>query len=265
MSKQPRETEQRAMRFINHSITNAQDLVFFGVPIEEVEQLSAQLAQALPNPQPNEFPDFHIQNGFVEHFQITSSHETSKGAAQQRESNTFRNKVNKEIEQNKESWEQDTETNYHEQSWMRDAPPHNHSNLIHSLQKNWQDHIKSFHKYQGNRKTSIFLLDYTDMLLHMSQKVPDNTPDDCQWGDLPKPQRSCIYRLSRDKDALQWIYDNCDDIQYVLFTNHQIAECIKVENIPFLIKWEPHGYHICGGYGGHFISIHHCKIKNPTK
>lgn len=261
MSKQLRETEQRAMQFINQAITNAQNLVFFGVPIEEVEQLSAHLAQALPNQQPNEFPDFYIPNGFVEHFQITSSRETSKGAAQQRMFNTFRNNINKEIEQNKESWDKDTETNYHEQSWMHDAPPHNHSNLIHSLKKNWQDHIQSFHKYHGNRNISIFLLDYTDMLLHMHQRVPDNIPNDCQWGDLPLPQRSCIYRLSRDKDALQWIYDNCNGIQYVLFTNHQIAECIKVENIPFLIAWEPYGYHIRGCHGGHFISIKHFKVK----
>ena len=261
MSKQPRETEQRAMQFINQAITNAQNLVFFGVPIEEVEQLSTQLAQALPNQQPNEFPDFYIPNGFVEHFQITSSRETSKGSRQQRESNQFRHKVDQEIAKLKNAWENDAESNYHEQSWMQAAPLHTHKNLLYSLEKNWRDHLQSFAKFAGNTTISIFLLDYTDRLLKMHQNVPPNLPDGCQWGDLPLPTSSCTYRLSRDKDALQWIYKNCNGIKYVLFTNHEIAECIKVENIPFITQWELHGYQIKGCIGGNFISASHRKCK----
>ena len=38
------------------------------------------LKSARPNPAQSNFPDFLFENGFIEHFQITASRETRKGA-----------------------------------------------------------------------------------------------------------------------------------------------------------------------------------------
>ena len=35
---------------------------------------------SIPNPNSSEFPDFIFENGFIEHFQVTSAKETKKGA-----------------------------------------------------------------------------------------------------------------------------------------------------------------------------------------
>lgn len=51
------------------------------------------------------------------------------------------------------------------------------------------------------------------------------------------------YRLSRDKKLLNYIYGYKSIIDYVVMvTDDELPEIIKVENIPELLKLNPHGF-----------------------
>ena len=62
--------------------TNIKYEYLFGLTQEDVKEIVNILRKWEPNRKPSEFPDFVFDNGFIEHFQITSSLETKKGAQQ---------------------------------------------------------------------------------------------------------------------------------------------------------------------------------------
>ena len=45
-----------------------------------------------------------------------------------------------------------------------------------------------------------------------------------------------FYQLNRDKETLQYIYDQRDVLRYVIFTDGQYFEIIAIKDIPELIK-----------------------------
>ena len=46
----------------------------------ELDSIRRIFQTAIPNTKPSQFPDFIFENGFIEHFQVTSAKETKKGA-----------------------------------------------------------------------------------------------------------------------------------------------------------------------------------------
>lgn len=58
--------------------TNIKYEYLFGLTQEDVKEIVNILRKWEPNRKPSEFPDFVFDNGFIEHFQITSSLETKK-------------------------------------------------------------------------------------------------------------------------------------------------------------------------------------------
>ena len=49
-----------------------------GMTNKDWEEIQKYLKTAVPNEQRNNFPDFIFDNGFIEHFQVTSSKTTKK-------------------------------------------------------------------------------------------------------------------------------------------------------------------------------------------
>ena len=54
----------------------------FGISQEEFKEIKQWINNANPNEKNSHFPDFLFENGFIEHFAITSSLENKKGAKQ---------------------------------------------------------------------------------------------------------------------------------------------------------------------------------------
>ena len=75
--------------------------------------------------------------------------------------------------------------------------------------------------------------------------MPD-LPPETWFGDmLPRQESFHEYRLSRDKDMLQYIYQFRNTIQYVIMvTDTEPPEIIKVSRIPEINKLNPNGYAI---------------------
>ncbi|UHP11155.1 hypothetical protein LAX80_005075 [Listeria marthii] len=63
-----------------------------GLPDNLVE-ISKILETALPNNKSSDFPDFIFEKGFIEHFQVTSSKETRKGAEHIKDKNIHDGKL----------------------------------------------------------------------------------------------------------------------------------------------------------------------------
>ena len=235
MSKKHMHEEQVVMDFIQ-----TQDLHCFGMSNEDAIAMRQQLQHAKHNHITDVFPDFYIPDGFVEHFRITSSNESSKGSRQKREDDHCNQALD-------EMLTSATQSQCQSQSTIQ----HTHEYFLKSLQKNWDSHANSFQKYTGKQNVSAFLLDYEDNMLYMYQQTGR------KYDTSPESSLPC-YFLSRDAQALSWIYANHHNVQYVLFTNHDIVECIKIQSIPALLK-NISKYCIKGMHGLHTT----CVIKIP--
>lgn len=174
----------------------------YGFKEDEFERIKQLIMAAKPNSEPSKFPDFLIDNGFIELFEITSSFERNKGGSKMKEETAcFDKKYEKGLKEYINSKQNDgLEFGIYEQE--RSITGHSHEFIINSLQRNIENHIESLGEYHGPTDTSIFYIQYTDNALFMRHS---NT-----HGRLS-------YMLSRDIDALKILEKYNDSIKYVIF------------------------------------------------
>lgn len=228
---------------------------YFGFLRKDVEEIVESIKDAQPNKNLSNFPDFICNNGFIEHFKVTSSKETRKGSIHIKEETHFKKKVESEAELIKEKWNQDP-NNVKNNSihWAFNFPEHSYSYLCESFMNNWEKHIASLNNYKGNKSTSIFMIEYTDLALTMYENVFEDWIDGLSNGDVREPETVEFYRISRDKKLLNYIYQFRNTIKYVIFVYGKEYEAIKLNNIPYLLKLMPWDYVIAPYMGTTLIS-----------
>lgn len=216
---------------------------YFGLLEEDRTEIEQILRTAKSNINASEFPDFVFDFGFIEHFQISSSKKTRKGAEHIKEMNHFVSKVNEETENVKKEWkDRAVSDEVLSKHWTMDNPDHSYSFLKKSFIEIWGKHIKSLEKYTGKMEVGIFLIEYSDYALNMFENVYNGWLNGMSQGDMREPEKFCCYRLTRDKILLDFIYQYKDKIKYVIFKYHEGFEIIRLENIPYLIKLIPWEY-----------------------
>lgn len=218
---------------------------YFGLCKEDRNEIEQILRMAKPNTNLNDFPDFVFNKGFIEHFQITSSQINKKGAVHIRKQSDFQRKVGNEIEKLEKKW--DTEPSFDKvrsESWIFQNPVHSYDFLIKSFKHNWEHHMKSYKNYSGEKQVGIFMIEYTEMALAMTEDVYCDWINGMSNGDMREPEKYKEYRLSRDKTLLEYIYQFRNEIKYIIFINYSRYEIICTENIPYLIKLMPWKYAI---------------------
>lgn len=213
--------EQRCLDFIKNNM-NEKDC--FGLSDQQYIELQKWLKIAKPNFNSNKFPDFIFNDGFIEHFAVTSSLEDKKGAKQKRESLVFKNKSEATFLSNLDSSEEDALVS---QSSSRPFVQHSHSNIVNSIKKNWVKHIDSYDKNISPPKNGIFLLEYIDFNIETAisrKNEPAEVFD--------------TYRISVDKYLLKWIYKFKEKIDYLILINSLSLsfEVIRIDSIPNLIE-----------------------------
>ena len=228
---------------------------YFGFLRKDVEEIVESIKDAQPNKNLSNFPDFICNNGFIEHFKVTASKETRKGSIHIKEETYFKKKVESEAELIKEKWNQDP-NNVKNNSihWAFKFPEHSYSYLCESFMNNWEKHIASLNNYKGNKSTSIFMIEYTDLALTMYENVFEDWIDGLSNGDVREPETVEFYRISRDKKLLNYIYQFRNTIKYVIFVYGKEYEAIKLNNIPYLLKLMPWDYVIAPYMGTTVIS-----------
>ncbi|MEK4671545.1 hypothetical protein [Niallia sp. FSL R7-0271] len=193
----------------------------FGMSDQQYIELQKWLKDARPNQSSNEFPDFVFENGFIEHFAITSSLEGRKGAKQKQESMILRRESETAFLSELDSSEDRPLVS---KSFFRPFEQHSHLNIVNSVKKNWQKHIKSYEKISPP-KHGIFLLEYTDFNIHTAI---------CKENELAEIYSS--YRISADKNLLEWIYTFNGKIEYLILSNPFSIEVIRIEQILNIIE-----------------------------
>ena len=236
--------EQRCLNTVIRSLNSEESLKkYFGLLQEDIDEINDILKTINPNEKLSEFPDFVFKNGFIEHFQITSSRTNKNGAKQLEELSRFKNKVEKATKKLEEEWKDNTDCNkIRSESWAMKYPKHSYEYLCDSFRKSWENHIKSYNKYTGNKDIGIFMVEYTDQALEMYENVYDDWINGMTNGDLREPEKVEFYRLTRDKNLLEYIYSFKEKIKYVFFVYGKDCEIIKLESIPYLLKLMPWDY-----------------------
>ena len=144
--------EQKSLDFIKNNL-HKKDC--FGLSDQQFIQLKRWLESAKLNTYSTKFPDIVFDNGFIEHFGITSSSENRKGAQQIRESKNFKKNSEAKFLENLENNEQEKLVS---NSYCRPFEQHSYINIRNSIQKNWLKHIESYEKSMDSFEHRIFLL-----------------------------------------------------------------------------------------------------------
>lgn len=225
MSKNLKAQDNREQSCLDYVRSNLSKEVCFGVSGQKYIELELFLKNAKLNKSSSKFPDFIFKDGFIEHFKVTSSFEGRKGAKQKIASSNLKNNSKKDFINKLDGSEVNAVINH---SSTRSFEEHSHNNIVYSIQKNWEKHIKSYESYSTQCKHGIFLLQYTDTNIETAILRGDK---------LEKVFES--YRISVDKDLLKWIYKYKEKIEYLILFNSLSIEVVRLDQILEIISSIP--------------------------
>lgn len=168
-----------------------------------------------PNSSSSEFPDFLFDDGFIEHFQVTSTRENRKGSEFRKEQNIFHKKCEENIEAKTATSNPTIGTFALESCPMTmESPESSYDNYKKSFERNWSHHIESRKAYALSGKC-IFLIEMV------------GKPITVEDGGF-----KFFYKLAYDKDILEYIYEFREEVDYVVFTHSDQCEIVTVAEIP---------------------------------
>ncbi|MFR8039678.1 MAG: hypothetical protein ACLU5E_06810 [Anaerovoracaceae bacterium] len=189
---------------------------------KESGRIAEALINAKENPNENDFPDFIVVGGFIEHFTVSAAKENRHGSEYRKKESEINRKWQSEFENEKEEFLNSVYTpnqiNINTKGENLDI--FTYKNFKNSFCRNWDNHINSLKKYSGDKSIGIFLVEYKGALLK----------------EMNNGRFIGFYQLNRDKETLQYIFDNRDFLRYVIFTDGQYFEIIAIKDIPELIK-----------------------------
>ena len=213
--------------------------IFFGMSEDDIVHFENLLRLVKPNSAPSEFPDFTSDRGFVEHFQVSSSEITKRaGALHKKEYAEFQKVANQKERQLMDEMNEHPESGKIETlTQVFTYPRHSYEYFCTSFKKTWEHHAESLDQYGGGKDMAAFMIEYQEHTLHMCEDFSElKLKEKISYGDLFKGERYSYYRLSRDKNLLNYIYGYKGKIDYVVMvTDDELPEIIKVENIPELL------------------------------
>ena len=215
----------------------------YGITQLDKKEIDSFLNDATPNKDSNAFPDFVFENGFIEHFQISSGKITKKGSKHLQEFNSYQNENKKELFSNM------SKGDYSPMITSIKYSQHTYSNLSDSFKTSWESHISSLEKYTGNKDIGVFMVEYKDACIEMTENIFSNVKKGISCGNLIKPKQIDYYSLCHDKELLNYIYEYKNKIHYVIYVYNKGIEIINVRNIPELLMLIPYNYCIAGMCG----------------
>ncbi len=222
------EAEQNCFDLVKQKLNND---IYFAMSFEDEEIIKKAFSKANANPILSQFPDFIFDDGFIEHFQVTSSYETKrKGSNMEIEKSVIsREFQKKEVEASQNTVEgQITFQSIATEPFIHKT--HSYANFQKSFEENFDSHIDSLNKYTGNIDHKIFMIEYSDSVLRMAKKYPKDILQKVSYGDL-FVRENPTYRISRDINILKCIYDKRELIDYVIFVNDSDINHVRIDII----------------------------------
>ena len=222
------------------------EILFFGTSVEDEELIQKALQEAKENPNPSRFPDFIFDDGFIEHFSVTSSFQNKHGSTMKRENAELEREFNHFASAYVNSLPKDNRTVYSVATPMCFHETHSYENFVNSFKWNYEDHIENSRNYIGSKEHSIFMIEYSDSALRMRKRLPKDLKHEVSYGDLLSKEKP-TYRLSRDIELLRFLHDKSSNVEYALFVNRDnfagvVIECFKTQNALEVVKLLGNGY-----------------------
>lgn len=191
----------------------------FVVPKNELDSIRRIFQTAIPNPKPSRFPDFIFEDGFIEHFQVTSAKETKKGAKVAEAITHFKKDSELLDEEMLEILTQPhTQNELYTRHMEMECPECSYDYYEKSFKKNFERHVKSLENYTGAKDIGAFLIEQSG--------APITILKDNKFVDF--------YHLHMDEKMLDYLYDYKDKIKYVIFYHQTFCDIISLDNIPRL-------------------------------
>ena len=189
---------------------------------------------AIPNGKPNEFPDFIFDGGFIEHFQVTSAKETKKGDRHRISESIFEKESQNEFEKKKQEFlfSKPIPGTLSSQRLEMDSPEYGYDYFVESFKRNFEHHIGSLDKYDGDKSVGVFMLEHTGARITV----------------LRNGSPAKLYKIEYDIDLLSYLYGFRDKLKYLIcFWGDTVGdsnggmscEIIEISKIPEILKNAP--------------------------
>lgn len=192
------------------------------------------LDSAKPNKHLSEFPDFIFEQGFIEHFQVTSAKESSKGDNNRISEVNFQKECQEKFDLDKKEFlnSRPCHGTVSTEILEMNCPEYSYKFFIDSFKRNFEKHIHSLDKYNGNKSIGILLVEHTGARI-----------------TVLKNRAFCkFYKIEYDKMLLTYLYSFADKLKYLIcfwgdtqgdLTGKMSCEIIEIRKIPELINKVP--------------------------
>lgn len=174
------------------------------------------------------FPDFIGENGWIEHFKVSSSNHNRKGSENIRQIVSANRVIKKQIEISI-----DEESLIHPFSSSFYSGGNSLGNYHESLENNWEKHYQSYLKEQEKLKgleISAFMIESDDNYLKVARF------DDMREGMIQRGNAELPFEIIYDRTILEYMLQYASHIKYVIFKSDFITSIIKTAAIPQILN-----------------------------
>lgn len=190
------------------------------------------LNSARQNENHNDFPDFFFDGGIIEHFEVTSSDETRKGSRYKIDDAYCQREKDKHFKQLDKEF---IESPHHPGTMRTETVEDTHEcfsyeSFIKSFKRNVEHHLDSLKKSKFVNEVAIFLIDQQGASLGVYINNIFNR----------------FYRLSEDRNVLEYIKGTLTEVDYIIFIAADRYEVIDLSQIDVLIQRAKTGLDIRG-------------------
>lgn len=230
--------EQEVMKRV-HDFLKSQDLnYFYGFSAEDVERLAEAFSMLVQN-DGTTFPDFYSSNSCVELFSISSSiSDEHKGSVQMRRDGELRARIARDDEKAASS------SDFKRRTYACTHLQHSYEALTNNLREQVAKHIRSKHACSKTFATSVFVIDLSELDLScMFHPLELVDLDGLRIGDLEPVyadgKTRGLYRLSRDRENLEWLAQCVNDVDYIVFCGLNVVEAINLHHVQEITAFLP--------------------------
>lgn len=229
-----REVVARVRGFINQRELNC----YFGFSCDDVNRLDTVFSKLTQNNETT-FPDFYGTDACVELFNISSSFSDEyKGSEQMRQDGELRAKIARDDKTSAIS------NDFTARTYARVHPDHSYDALTRNMHEQVRKHVKSKRAFDKRFDTSVFVMNLDEYDLSCAFRPHGLVGvDGLRIGDLApvyangKPYG--LYRLSRDRENLEWLARFAGDVDYIVFCNPETIEAINVHHVQEIVAYLP--------------------------
>ena len=191
------------------------------------------LSSTHQNENHNDFPDFFFNGGMIEHFEVTASDETRKGSQYKIDDAYCQRENDKHFKQLDKDF---MESPRHPGTMRTETIEETHEcfsyeSFIKSFKRNVEHHLDSLKKSEYVNQVVVFLIEQQGASLGVYINNIFNR----------------FYKLSEDRNILEYIKETLVDVDYVIFIATDRYEVIDLSKIDVLIQRAKTGLDIRGG------------------